>query len=65
MGKTREVRNPRLSGLRQWRVKGFESYLIFYRPIPEGIEVLRVLHGARDIDRILDEEAEEAGEETR
>jgi toxin ParE1/3/4 len=25
-----------------------DNYLIFYRPIPEGIEVIRVLHGARD-----------------
>jgi len=24
------------------------NYLIFYRPIAEGIEVIRVLHGARD-----------------
>ena len=25
------------------------SYLIFYRPIPDGIEIVRLLHGARDI----------------
>lgn len=25
------------------------NYLIFYRPIPEGIEVIRVLHGGRDL----------------
>jgi toxin ParE1/3/4 len=25
-----------------------DNYLIFYRPIPEGIEVIRVLHRARD-----------------
>jgi toxin ParE1/3/4 len=25
------------------------SYLIFYRPFKDGIEVLRVLHGAQDI----------------
>ncbi|XSG85853.1 MAG: type II toxin-antitoxin system RelE/ParE family toxin [Methylohalobius sp. ZOD2] len=24
-------------------------YVIFYRPIPNGIEVVRVLHGARDL----------------
>jgi toxin ParE1/3/4 len=27
------------------------SYVIFFRPIPEGIEVVRVLHGARDTER--------------
>jgi toxin ParE1/3/4 len=25
-------------------------YLIFYRPLDDGIEVVRVLHGARDIE---------------
>jgi toxin ParE1/3/4 len=29
------------------------DYLIFYRPQPYGIEVIRVLHGARDIKRHL------------
>lgn len=28
-------------------------YIIFYRPIPEGIEIIRVLHGARDIASIF------------
>ena len=25
------------------------SYLIFYRPTKDGIEIVRILHGARDI----------------
>ena len=25
------------------------QYVIFYRPVPSGIEVVRVLHGSRDI----------------
>ena len=25
------------------------NYLIFYRPLSDGIELIRVLHGARDI----------------
>jgi toxin ParE1/3/4 len=29
------------------------SYLIFYRALPDGIEVVRVLHGARDLSRLL------------
>jgi toxin ParE1/3/4 len=28
-------------------------YLIFYRPLDDGIEVVRVLHGARDIEAAL------------
>lgn len=31
-------------------------YLIFYRPIAGGIEIVRVLHGSRDVDTILSEE---------
>lgn len=29
------------------------AYVIFYRPAPGGIEVVRVLHGSRDIDAEL------------
>jgi toxin ParE1/3/4 len=32
-----------------WPIRRFRNYLIFYRVIPDGVEVLRVLHGARDI----------------
>ena len=30
--------------------------LVFYFPIDEGVEILRVIHGARDIEAILDED---------
>ena len=56
MGKIKPVNNLRLPELRQWPVNGFEKYLIFYHPKSEGIEIIRVLHGARDIDRILERE---------
>ena len=38
---------------RVWRVEGFERYLIFYRPVGSGIEVVRVLHAARDFPTIF------------
>ena len=41
------------AGIRVWRVSGFGNHLAFYRPIEGGIEILRVLHGARDIGRVL------------
>lgn len=56
MGPARNYRNPRLTGLRLWRVKDFEKYLIFYRTMPNGIEIIRVLRGERDIEAILAEE---------
>lgn len=35
------------------------NYVIFYQPMPGGIEVLRVLHGARDIPHVFDEMIDE------
>lgn len=29
------------------------SYVIFFRPLDDGIQVVRVLHGSRDIPRIF------------
>jgi toxin ParE1/3/4 len=52
-GRLRKFRNPRLKGVRSWLVSGFENYIIFYRAIPEGIEVLHVYHGVRDIEALL------------
>lgn len=44
--------------LRRFPVK---SYVIFYRPVSDGIEVVRVLHGARDIENLwADEESDPA-----
>ena len=31
-------------------------YVIFYLPLPSGIEIVRVLHGARDIESVLRDE---------
>ena len=30
---------------------GFEVILVFYFPLPDGIDVVRVMHGSRDFDR--------------
>ena len=40
--------------MRQQAIKGFRRYLIFYRLIDSEVEILRVIHGARDIEDILD-----------
>lgn len=56
MGRMRPVSNPRLAGVRQWAVSGFGKHLVFYKAAATGIVIIRVLHGARDIDRILEEE---------
>ena len=58
LGAPYEVANARLAGLRFSQVKRFKNYLIFYVPIEGGIDVIRVLHAARNIQAILDEQAE-------
>jgi toxin ParE1/3/4 len=50
MGRLRKFTLPELNDVRSWPVRGFENYVIFYRAMGSGIEILRVLHGARDID---------------
>src|SRR4051794_8888702 len=49
MGRSRE---ELAQGLRSYPVG---KYLIFYRPIDAGIEVVRVLHGARDLPSHFEE----------
>jgi toxin ParE1/3/4 len=31
------------------------NYVLFFRPIVDGIEIIRVLHGARDIDALFNQ----------
>ncbi len=49
-GRSRDDISP---GLRTFVVK---PYVVFYRPIEDTIEVVRVLHGRRDIRRIMTDE---------
>ena len=41
---------------RVWPIRGFKNHLIFYRPIDGGIEIIRVLHGARDLESLFGSE---------
>jgi toxin ParE1/3/4 len=56
LGSLYEHNHPALAGLRFFPVSSFKKYLVFYRPVAGAIEIVRVLHGARDIARILSEE---------
>jgi toxin ParE1/3/4 len=55
IGRTVTFQHPQAQSMRVWRVQGFENYLIFYRAVERGIEVIRVLHAARDIEEIFAE----------
>jgi toxin ParE1/3/4 len=48
-GSTRTFRNPEMKGVRMLPIRKFNNYLIFYRSAPEGLEIVRVVHGARDL----------------
>lgn len=56
MGAPRDFNNVVLLGIRMWPVKGFEKHLIFYRPVEGGIEVIRVLHAARDLESLMNQD---------
>lgn len=51
--------NPEMSAVCETRRFGlvrqhsFGNYVIYYRPIADGIEILRVVHGARDQGPLL------------
>jgi toxin ParE1/3/4 len=60
------ARNPQIGprrrfkvdkGLRSWVIPEFSNYLVFYRELTDetGVEIVRVLHGARNLNRIFEE----------
>ena len=53
MGSLCGFQSAEAAGIRVWSIAGFENHLIFYRPIEDGIDVIRVIHGARDIVAIF------------
>jgi toxin ParE1/3/4 len=56
MGWKCRLAHPDLALVRVFPVTGFERFLIFYRPTRKGIEILRVLHCARDLDAVFAKE---------
>jgi toxin ParE1/3/4 len=55
IGYLRKSAQPNLKDIRSFPVSGFPNWLVFYRPTGSGIEIVRILHGARNIPRILGE----------
>jgi toxin ParE1/3/4 len=54
MGSRRDFHNPALVGMRVHSIRGFRKYLVFYIPGSNGIDVVRVLHGARSLEALFD-----------
>jgi toxin ParE1/3/4 len=56
IGASKVLRNLKLAGLRSSPVKGFSSIRVYYLVSEKTLRVVRVLHGKRDIDPILEVE---------
>lgn len=54
MGRVRNFGKPELEGLRMLPIPKFENHLIFYHATSKGLEIVRVLHGARDLPPLFE-----------
>jgi toxin ParE1/3/4 len=52
MGWQGRLEHPSLASLRLFRVSGFDKMLVLYRPIVGGVEILRVVHGSRNLEAL-------------
>lgn len=50
------TRRPELQGIRRFPVgDGFEKILLFYFPLDKGVDLVRVVHGSRDLEALFAE----------
>jgi|SRR6516165_680429 len=54
IGSPRYGEIPLVHGVRMLAIKAFENYLLFYLEHEDCVDVIRVLHGARDIPEALE-----------
>ena len=59
LGKQSNFSNPHLQNIRQLAVKEFGKYLIFYQTTKVGVQIIRVLHGSREIETTLEDNSQE------
>ena len=56
IGRMSGFSTPNLVNIRQLPIKGFRRYIIFYQICPDTVEIIRVLHGAQDLEFILEQD---------
>lgn len=59
LGAQKHLENPLLEGLRSWPISGFPSMRIYYIYTEKNLRIVRVLHGKRDINLLLEEQGDE------
>ena len=52
-GSPKHFRNPKLSGIRSWAVRGFPNHLILYDIRRDHVFVYAIVHGRREQLRLL------------
>jgi toxin ParE1/3/4 len=57
-GAERSFLDPRLHTLRMLTLHDFGRHLLFYRPTEQGIDIVRVLHSARNVEAMLRDQPE-------
>ena len=55
LGGSCEFRNPAFADLRVFQIKRFPRDLVFYRPIPGGVLIVRVLHSSQDFESTFEQ----------
>jgi toxin ParE1/3/4 len=54
---------PAFQSIRAFPVAGFKSILVFYRTREDVLEIVRVLHGARDLEALFRKESVDGAEQ--
>lgn len=53
IGRISRFKHPKITQVRQYPIKGFKNYLILYELTETAIDIIRVIHGARDVENQL------------
>ena len=53
LGPVRQFPGNIPAGIRFFVIPDFPNYIIFYRAADDGVEIVRILHGAKNIDDIF------------
>jgi toxin ParE1/3/4 len=54
IGRPRQFSRKELEGIRSFVIADYPNYIIFYRAHAEGVQIIRVLHGARNLDELFE-----------
>jgi len=53
LGTVTRYQDSQLEGVRLFPLRGFGDFLVVYQPQDDGVFILRVVHGARDLDQLM------------